>query len=565
MTFPYDALDRADSTTPENLLKIPGPDQHPVLIARHMLLLANFLQHLHPNLYHEMESLPESPRAIMERLAHLASSHVTTNDRLLGSIEGLECIIIETSYQANMGNLRRSWVLCRRAISIAQLMGLNKSNNQAQYKVLDPETMCHPHLMWFRIVALDRQLSLMLGLPQASPDKSMASEAVLANDTPIGRLERIHCVIASRILERNESHYEDDTLTRTLDLELQVAAKSLPSKWWLVPKLAASTDTRAQFWDARRLFAQIVHYNLLNQLHLPYMLRSSSTQNKHEYSRITCINASRDILSRFTTLRNFNGISYSCRIIDFLTLMAAMTLLLAHLDSHHAGAENLLSHQYYSDRAMIEQVQENMEEVNSLYSDALSAQSADLLRRLLTIEVDPAEGTGDKTVSVQEAGTPPDNDAAVSVHIPYFGIIKIAREGISQELATTNELHQMGAQNSSPEPTEPSRDSDCLRLANGGRRSHASASLPTPTYSSVEEHATAVSIPDVGENPFGSHYPPYLHDSLADPLWQYAEEPDLAAGGEDWAFQGVDMAFFENLMRSTRNETNEDAEWSRVQ
>ena len=565
MTFPYDTLDRAGSRTPENLLKIPGPDQHPVLIARHMLLLANFLQHLHPNLHHEMESLPESPRAIMERLAHLASSHITMNDKLLSSIEGLECVVIEAVYHANMGNLRRSWVLCRRAISIAQLMGISRSNNQAQYKLLNPGTIYYPHLMWFRIVALDRQLSLMLGLPQGSPDKSMASEAMLVNDTPIGRLERVHCVIASRILERNESHFADDTLTRTLDLELQAAAKSLPSKWWLVPKLVASTDTRAQFWDARRLYAQIVHYNLLNQLHLPYMLRSSSTQRKHEYSRITCINASRDILSRFTTLRSFNGISYSCRIIDFLTLMAAMTLLLAHLDGRHAGAENLLSHQYYSDRAMIEQVQENMEELNGLYSDALSAQSADLLRRLLTIEVDPAEGECDKTVSVQEDGTPQDNDAVVSVHIPYFGIIKIAREGISKEVATTNEFHQMGARNSSSDPTETSRTPGSLRLANDGKRGHASAPLPTPTYSNVEEHTTALSVPVVSANPIASQNLPPLRDSLADPLWQYAEEPDLAAGGEDWALQGVDMAFFENLMRSTQNETNEDIEWSGVQ
>jgi hypothetical protein len=26
--------------------------------------------------------------------------------------------------------------------------------------------------------------------------------------------------------------------------------------------------------------------------------------------------------------------------------------------------------------------------------------------------------------------------------------------------------------------------------------------------------------------------------------------PELAAGSEDWAFQGVDMAFFENIMRN---------------
>jgi hypothetical protein len=140
--------------------------------------------------------------------------------------------MIESVYQANIGNIRRSWVSGRRAMSIAQLMGLNRSDNHTQYKVLDPKSEHHPQLMWFRIVFLDRYLCLMLGVSQGSLDRSMASDEMLANDTPMGRLERIHCVVASQILERNESKpsSHDLTLTRTLDAELQRAARSLPSK-----------------------------------------------------------------------------------------------------------------------------------------------------------------------------------------------------------------------------------------------------------------------------------------------------------------------------------------------
>lgn len=92
----------------------------------------------------------------MERLEALAVSLVTTDDELLGGIEGLECVMIESVYQANIVNPRRSWVSGRRAMSIAQLMGLNRSSNHAQYKMLDPKTKYHPQLMWFRIVFLDR-------------------------------------------------------------------------------------------------------------------------------------------------------------------------------------------------------------------------------------------------------------------------------------------------------------------------------------------------------------------------------------------------------------------------
>lgn len=201
----------------------------------------------------------------MERLANLAIDLVITRDEFLGSIEGLECIMIESMYQANIGSLRRSWVSNRKAMGIAQLMRLDRSDHRTQFEVLDPNTRCHPQIMWFRIVFLDRQLSLLLGLSQGSLDCSMVSDVMLQIDTPMGRLERIHCVLSSKILERNASSShsmpDDYSTMKTLDLELQKAARELPSKWWLVPTLNAGlTDSQALFWDTRRLFAQVLHY-----------------------------------------------------------------------------------------------------------------------------------------------------------------------------------------------------------------------------------------------------------------------------------------------------------------
>lgn len=538
LTMPYTTLVENGLKTPERLLDIPDPTLHPVLMARHMLQLATFLQHLHPN-FHEIHGLSESPRVMMERLADLAIRLVTTNDEFLGSVEGLECVMIETMYQANIGNIRRSWVSNRRAMGIAQLMGLNRPDNRAQYKVLDHRLEYHPQLMWLRIVILDRYLCLMLGLPQGCLDRSMASEATLASDTPMGRLERMHCVIASQILERNEQNPTNShnlALTRSLDIDLQKAARSLPSKWWLAPNLdSASADSQTLFWDTRRLFAQVLHYNLLNQLHLPFMLLSSSAgKREHEYSRIACANASREVLSRFITVRRFNRIAYSCRTIDFLALMAAMTLLLAHLENHGSEAQNLLAHQYISDRAMIEQAQENMREVNRFNSDALSAQSADLLSRLLAIEVDaPPGGHACRTarVSVEETATetaPLDggDDAVVSVHIPYFGVIKISRGGVSRE-ASSVQTSTVSYDTAPPAPSNQARPEAGL------------GPIPNTVANNVDV----------------DHFVPI-------PVVQSDGYPGLAAGAEDWAFQGVDMAFFDSLIRSAGSEVLDDADWT---
>jgi hypothetical protein len=100
----------------------------------------------------------------------------------------------------------------------------------------------------------------------------------------------------------------------------------------------------------------------------------------------------------------------------------------------------LLAHQYHSDHAIIEQVQEIMKELNRLNSDKLSAQSVELLRWLFAIEMGPPEETClrfVRRVSVEEMETEmtpdQDNDVVVSVHIPYLGVLKISREGMRKE------------------------------------------------------------------------------------------------------------------------------------
>lgn len=513
---------------------------------------------LHPDLHKDIKGLSESPQEIMQRMSDLAIRLVTTNDELLGSIEALECVMIESVFQANIGNLRRSWIACRRAMNIAQLMGLNRPRHKAHYEVLDPGANYHPHLMWFRILFLDRHLCLMLGFPQGSLDRNMGSEEVLATDTPMGRLERIHCVVASRILERNESRSSiaDITLTRAIDKELQGAVRSLPSKWWLTPDLDSKlTDAQGLFWNTRRLFAQLMHYNLLNQLHLPHMLHSFSAGCSFEYSRLTCANASREVLSRFITLRSFNGIAYSCRTVDFLALMAALTLLLAHLDSrrHPTDAGDLLAHQYHSDRAMIEKVQENMEEVNRLNSDALSAESADLLRRLLTIDGDTTGSTLRKVDVVQEPistmVSQVENSPIVSVHIPYFGTIQVSREGINKEASKPGPALEptrgpaKSAQSASLPDAPVYSQNNTMLSAEGGTSVAAG-------YSHSNAHLRALATPDTD-----------VTDLYGSQLFRQEQYPGLVAVTEDWALQGVDAFFFESLTGGANNEGGKSTVW----
>lgn len=574
---PTSELEIGGSISPKRLFARPGPTTHPVLIARYMLHVATFLQHMHPG----VTDLSEPPRKIMDRLADAVANLVIANDHLVACIEGLECMVIQSWYQVNGGNLRKAFIGIRRAITIAQLMGFHRFSGHIQCKVLNPQTEAHPQFLWFRCVSLERHICMMLGLSQTTLDQSMASEAVLDSDTPMGRLERIHCVIASRILERNDSvtNLHDYSLTQSIDRDLQKAATALPCKWWLPADLATVKDEPdTLFWEMRRLFHQLYHYNLLVQLHLPYMIKSSSGQN-FDYSRITCVNAAREVLSRFLMFRNFNRFAFSCRTFDFFCLMAAMTLLLGHLDGHRRVAsattsspghntttsDSLLAHQRPGDRALIEKIQESTEKISLVDGDVLSTESAGLLRQLMNIEAEAADGSlpGAKNIDTQMTSELHEaEENPLQLQIPYLGIIQITRSGLISKLrkpqsnfeSTRNDFTESaleGAVDAVPDKALK----HCLYSNGVNNRYHTEAttlnnmgqSLHTSSPVELANVDHLITPPAILRSP----------SSLDEPTMRGLGDPLFTAGAEDWAFQGIDMAFFDNLMRWNEESVSE--------
>ncbi|PYH88208.1 hypothetical protein BO71DRAFT_339403 [Aspergillus ellipticus CBS 707.79] len=509
MITAYPDLERDGLESPETLMDIPGPEAHPVWLARYMFLVSKALRYLDlPQSEEQINALSEPPRMMMKRLAETAIRLVTTHDELLGTVEGLECVMMDGIYQADIGNLRPAWIAFRRAMALAQMMGIHRPGRHSSLRLLNPQHKFNAPFLWYRIVYTDRFLCLMLGLPQGSLDRSMAAEAALAQDTPLGRLERLHCAIASRILERNDADPTSYTIVtaREIDLELQNAAQAMPSGWWLPPSLTRTGASAQQFWEMLRLVTQLYHFNLLNQLHLPFMLHFTSATPLHNYCQSTCVNASREILSRFIAFRTFNRVAYCCRAVDFFALIAALVLLIAHLRMHARPADDLnpLAHQRPGDRAMVEHAVASMDELGRVSQDVLSAKSADLLRRLLGIEEEAAKGRVYRMQSVRAAdepaaGTGP-TESVLRIRIPYFGTVKIAPEGgVSKETPPTGE--NLALDDSGIAPMQPSALAEAY-------------------------------VPQMPEA-FGGLY------------------PGLTAGAEDWAFQGVDMAFFENLIQGS--------------
>ncbi|KAI3325974.1 hypothetical protein HD806DRAFT_488753 [Xylariaceae sp. AK1471] len=560
-TQPHSKLTYETLAAPCSIAELPGPNTHPVALAKLMLIFAITLQS--PS-RERLADLSEPLDALMHRLVTAATTWVTTKEEMHGTVDGLICIILEGVYEINCGNLRRAWLVYRRAMTVAQLMGLHRSSIPP-LKRIDPALEVKPDFLWFRIVYMDRYLSLMLGLPQGTSDKSMGTSSVLQHEPPLGKFERLLTVIASRILERNEDTFStgETAITQSIDSELLSVSKNMPISFWRPASFQTLTPGSPEtLLETLRLAAQVYYYGLLVQLHLPHIMRLGDNVG-HEYSKVTCVNASREIMTRFIAHRSFNPLSSCSRPVDFFALLAGMTLLLAHLDTHHhQEATNFLAHQRLSDRALLDQALEKMDIISNVNKDVITQKSAELIRRLLDIEADVANGNSYTTKSVIGDDTTQkgrEQDEELRLHIPYLGVVKIARRGpISREPSLGNVAPRPHRTSQMECPREP------LSTTNNSLPSvpHASPINKQPLshlQGIAHESSFSGEIPALEQ--WNAHLPPPRYEqsmaqcpsSAQDNInfLPHVELPPIAAGVNDWAFQGVETAFFDTLIRGT--------------
>ncbi|KAM5349138.1 hypothetical protein ACJ41O_008961 [Fusarium nematophilum] len=529
MILPYNQL-QLRSFQAVDVPDIYAPEAHPVLRAKKLLTLATYIQSLQPNSQKYPGKLSAPQATLVSRLMKATTACVGTKPHPAVFIEELECLMIEGVLLANGGHLQRAWIVFRQLVADAQLMGIHRPHHSA--KALDPNNKLNTRFFWFRILYTERFLCLLLGLPQASTDCKMGDEeALLAEEHPVGRLERMHCVIASKLIERNDMETAHDQETRKIYRQIQRAAQCMPPRWWLAPSLAGISDDAQRFQETMRLTNQLFHNFLILQLHLPYMLRSSSS-SKQNYSMTTCVNSSREVLVRFIGFRSIESVVFYCRAIDFFALMASMTLLLAHIDSHRSNKGESLAHQRPGDRALAEQAMEYMDDFNKSCQDILSKRSADVIRSLLEVE-DQAFSKHDTAGNAQ--GDAYRDRHRLQLSIPNIGTVNISCDGITR--------HQ--------EPREG--------FTNGKLRTskHDGADMVTPSeLTSVEPPLTAQSQDLKNQHQGADHL-----GSLPEKLGPGCEENvDFCFPLADDIFQGVDMAYFDHLMKGVEVADGEVAE-----
>jgi hypothetical protein len=196
-----------------------------------------------------------------------------------------------------------------------------------------------------------------------------------------------------------------------------------------------------------------------------------------------------------------------------------MALLLAHISAHdHHNKANTLAHQRLSDRAVLEQAVERMDVIREANNDPISAKSAKLIRQLLEIEADAARGNCYVTAR-EPAGADVEgakDGLGLRLQIPYLGVIKIVPQG--------------------PTPQGQAADQGVFTFP-----PHA-APMDLQTLASMQGASQGAGYGGIS-----------MQDYPADGFQLQSQQAlsPTASGLEDWTLQGVDVAFFDTLMRGT--------------
>ncbi|TKA73207.1 hypothetical protein B0A49_04241 [Cryomyces minteri] len=310
---------------------------------------------------------------------------VTSDDAYAGTLDGIVCMILQGKCYGNMGQPRKSWLVFRRGIMFAQLMGLHRGHKRPRKH----------ESIWWQLYMGDRYLSILLGLPHGITDSHCDLTVQLDSKDPWNSLLVFHkrtAVMAGKVIDRTQG-IADQSYASALDIDQQLdnIENDMPPEWWDVATARqAGAATLAELHS--RLLTQICAHQIRLYLHLPFMLKSANNP-RYGYSRTACFGAAREMLRIYHLLTvEFAPLSYECKVIDFIAFTAAVLLVLGLLGYGRLDSSNNAL-QEESDWALID----------------------------ITLEIFRQASTE------KEPGCAAHPNGTAKIAIPYFGTISVGR------------------------------------------------------------------------------------------------------------------------------------------
>lgn len=447
--------------------------RHPSFIARALLLITTSIQQLPANFDYSKLSLPFPPQELMEKQLSQTSALITSDDELVGTLEGLECLVLQGVCWSNAGKPRRAWLCFRRALDVAQLMGLHRC--RVPGKDLDAAMLTRLRHVWWIMFEADRCMAMILGLPYGIPNQhcdfaDVEDEAITREQV----FKRKLSIIAGDIIDRDQATKQPSFIaTQEIDEKLEQLARSMPESWWETPSAPWPTDTRALARQDSRMMAQFWHYQMESLLHLPFMLRSA-TDHRFEYNKSICLKASREMIRRYICLRQqTTTASFVCKIIDFQAFTSVVILILNLLGPQPVFPSPRIPYTSQSntqDWQVVDRVLSLLSDPSAAIDEAVATQGIKVIKTLSAIG--------------RNSGPHASTSGVMKLAIPYFGTISIARGSKFYQHSHPNPPPDSTLKHPSQQLKSPNPDWNPIYPTTVSRIPTAHAALPrTPSTS----------------------------------------------------------------------------------
>lgn len=375
--------------------------QPSIIVARTLLHLAICINALPPEFDDTRLRDIWSLDATMSNYIATVTSLVTNADEHMLTLHGLECLMLLAVQHMNSANLRQAWLVIRRAMNLAHLMGFHRIVIQPD---LDPPipAITNAKSLWRHFVDLDCYLGLHLRLPFGADDVPVPFNA----EPQVIHRSRINAL--SKEIAALDHDITPQTYARALALDekLETNMREMPPDFWDVPNIPSTARSPESFAALERLMVQMWHFEMKIFVHLPYLLRAP-LEPRYEFSKVTALQASRNVLMRWFALRNASITQACCRFGEIGVFIAAVTLTLDIVIELAVKEKAEVQKSKGTDFAMLCRLIGEMEKLaRASTREKIAARSAVVLKKMLS-SLDPSR----------------QNSGPARLTIPFFGTV----------------------------------------------------------------------------------------------------------------------------------------------
>ncbi len=449
LLFPEISVTEEQKTLKNHILWELKQDS-PVSIARGLICLGICIRQIRPGADQSSFHLSRSPKDTMDYYMTVVDQLIIADDEYGGSCDCLELIVLVAKTHVNSGQPRKGWLLLRRGIALAQLIGLHPDRTMMVER--SDSSMGKRENAWWSLYMIDRYISLLLGLPYALSDSPAVKAASEKCTDATGKYQRQIAMIVGNIIDRNQTSSSPSLpLTLEIDQNLENAARIMTDDWWDIESAQSAQAITVQESFCRK-GTQLWHFQTKAFLHLPFMLQSA-TDRRYEYNRHACLDAARQMIHRYHLFRlDDDGVYFTCKIMDFQVFNAVVLLQLGLLGYGGTAAPRDAGD---GDLQLIDTTLGILRRAsNAEPDDAMLSQSVEAVETLAAFCSENAVGAG------QRAG----KDCRIV--IPYFGTINIS-PGSRFSASSTRDSNISNASHTTPSlvgGSQPTPSSDVPSL-----------------------------------------------------------------------------------------------------